>query len=249
MSEDNKKTKWTEEKKSGFVEGIVKAFDGFVQTFKKHGLLAVTFIMLLFLVFYSFILHPLNINQIVTQALNQNKQEEIELKQKSIEQRLKSDKIMLTIMNELSLNYGVDRSLLFELHNSTQNISGVEFLYMSCSYEVLNPNDYNLEYIADNFQKQYLTQIIGSESYNQLKHVEYLYFNHLEDYRRSNYRLIAKLKHFDAHSVMLIPFCDKKNMPLLILVLVSNNNEMDAQRIYIYVKQFKTSIEENLMTI
>lgn len=241
--------KWTEETKSGFIEGIIKAFDIFVQTFKKNGLATVTFILVLFMILYSYVLHPININEIVTKAINQSKQDEIELQQKSIQQRLQSDKIMLNIMNELSANYGVDRAMLFELHNSTQNISGIEFLYMSCSYEVLNPDDYNIEYIADSFQKQYLTQFVGTESYNQLKHTDYLYFSNLENYHRSNYRLIAKLKHFGANSVMLIPFVDSKNMPLLILVLVSDSDEMDAQKIYNYVRGFRTSIEQNLMKI
>lgn len=237
------------EKKSGFVTAIVKAFDGFVATFKKHGLLTVTFILVLFLIFYSFLWHPLNINEIVTKAINQSKQDDIELQQKSINQRLESDKIILNIMDELSSNYGVDRCMLFELHNSTQNISGIEFLYMSASYEVLNPNNYDIDYIADNFQKQYLTQIIGAETYNKLKHTDYLYFNNLETYNRSNYRLLSKLRQFGAKSVMLIPFCNAKHMPLIVLVLVSDENEMDAQRIYNYVKTFRTAIETNLMNI
>lgn len=253
MSEENNNNtnnpKWTEETKSGFIEGIVRAFDGFVGTFKKNGLATVSFILVLFMILYSFVLHPIDINSIVTKALQQSKLEEMEQKQRSIQQRLQSDKIMLNMMDELTSNYGVDRAMLFELHNSTQNISGIEFLYMSCSYEVLNPNDYDIEYVADSFQKQYLTQFVGNESYNKLKHTDYLYFSNLEDYHRSNYRLIAKLRHFGANSVMLIPFVDGKNMPLLILVLVSDSKEMDAQKIYNYVKSFRTSIEANLMNI
>lgn len=241
--------KYIEEKKSGFINSIVKAFDGFVNIFKKNGLLTVTFILVLFMVFYSFIFKPIDMNNIITRALDKSKKEEIQQQQKSIEQRLESDKIMLSIMNELATHYGVSRSMLFELHNSTQNLSNVEFLYMSASYEVLDPNDYEIEYVADNFQKQYLTQIIGSDTYNKLKHSDYLYFNNLENYHRSNYRLISKLKQFGANSVLLIPFCNSNKIPLLILVLVSDNDEMDPAKIYDYVKTFRHSIEMNLMTL
>lgn len=238
-----------EESKSGFVNGIVKAFDKFVATFKKHGLLYVTFILVLFMILYSFIIYPINLNDIVQKTITDNKKAEQELAQKSMQQRLQADKIMLSVMNELCANYGVDHAMLFELHNSVVNASGVDLLYLSASYETINPNDYDEEYIADNFQRQFLTQTIGQESFAQLKHAEYLYFNNLDNYHRTNYRLIAKLKHFGAKSVMLIPFTNADKVPLLILVLTSKNNEMDAQKIYNYVKNFRSSIENCLMNL
>lgn len=240
--------KYNKETKSGFVGAIVNAFDGFVSTFKKHGLLAVTFILVLFLLFYSFILHPININEVVMKALEKNDQIKIEQQQKSIEQRLEADKLIMDVMENLVSDYGVERVMLFEMHNSTQNLSGVEFLYMSCSYEVLDPNNGEVEYISDNFQKQYLTNFIGRDGFSQLKHKEYLYYPNLAEYHRNTYRFINKMKKFDAKSVMLIPFCSE-GRPLLVMVIASHNPTMDAESIYNYVKKFKSSIEKNLMSI
>lgn len=247
---------YTEEKKSGFFAAIVKAFDSFVQTFKKHGLLTVTFILVLFLLFYSFILHPVDVNKIVLQAF----QEESKLKQEqikaAIEQRLEADKLMLTLMNHLVENYHVDRALVFEMHNGSQNLSGCEFLFLSAVSEVLSnrtdslgANGYDLDYIADSFSKQHITNIIGETTYNRLKTERYLYYSNLSQYTRSTYRLINKLKTIGhAKSVMLIPFVSD-GKPLVILVLCSHNETLDAEGIYKYVDGFKSSIERNLMSI
>lgn len=246
---------FVEEKKGGFVSAVVKAFDGFVQTFKKHGLLTVTFILVLFLLLYSFILHPVNVNEIVLQALQQEnklKQEQINA---SIEQRLEADKLMLTVMNHLVENYNVDRALVFEMHNGSQNLSGCEFLFLSAVSEVLSNRsdtiggmDYEIDYIADNFSKQHITNIIGETTYNRLKTERYLYYSNLDQYTRSTYRLINKLKNIGgARSVMLIPFVSDRK-PLVILVLCSHNETMNAEGIYKYVDGFKSAIERNLMS-
>lgn len=246
--EMEEKKNFTEETQSGFVKGITEAFDIFVSTFKKNGLAVVTFILVLFMILYSFILHPIDINSIVMKALEKNEQMIEKMQEENIQQRLKADKLVMDIMTTLTEDYGVDRCMLFEMHNTTQNLSGVDFLYMTCSYEMLNPEDGEIEYIADNFQKQFLTNFIGQDTYNQLKHKDYLYFTNLENYHRSNYRFINKIKKFDAKSLMLVPFV-AKNRPLILLAIISNTNELDAPKIYSYVKTFRTQIEENLMNI
>lgn len=184
------------ETKSGLVEGIVNAFDKFVRTFKKHGLWVVTFILVLFLIFYSFILHPLNVNDIVMKALERNQKELVEAKERSIQNRLEADKIIMQVMQNVVERDNISRVMLFELHNNTQNISGVDFLYMSCTYEMLTPEDGEIEYVADSFQKQYLSNFMGQQVIAQLMHREYIVYDHLDNYHRTNYRFITKLKQY-----------------------------------------------------
>lgn len=240
--------------KSGFVSAIVKTFDGFVKVFKKHGLLTVTFIMVLFLLFYSFILHPVNINQIVTDALKKENEIRIEQQQKSIEQRIAADKMMNELMNDIVDNFNVNRCLLFEIHNGTSSLTNLEYLFYSATNELINTNNtqgedvYNLEYQADSFQKQHIANFIGQVVYNRLKHEKYLYFSNLESYHRTSYRFINKLKDIGAESVMIIPFVSN-NIPMVLLVLTSKDTEMDCSRIYDYVEKFRPIIEKNLINI
>lgn len=235
-------------KKKGFANAIVNAFESFVKTFKKHGFFSVTLILILFLLFYSVIMYPVDLNNVVNNALEQSEKNKQELLEKSTQQRLNADRIVMNIMNNLVQEYNVDRCMLLELHNSTTNISGVEFFFLSATYEIINPNDTDIEYIGDNFQRQHLLQAIGEESLEQMKYQDYLYFSNLDQYHKSYYRLLHKLRQFGAKSIMLIPFCSN-DKPLLIMVLVSNDAEMNAQRIYNYVKTFKREIEQNLMVL
>lgn len=241
---------YIKESKSGFIDGIVGAFDRFVQTFKKHGMLAVTFILVLFLCFYSFILHPLNVNDIVMKALQRNEQMKSEQKEKSYEQRLAADNLLQDVMQNIVERDSVSRVMLFELHNNTQNISGVDFLYMSCTYELLTPEDGDIEYINDSFQRQYLSNFMGHAVMNQLRHKDFISYDNLDDYHRNNYRFIAKLKQYGAKSAMVIPFCIEHGQPLLLMVVVNNRSgKMDAQSIYNYVKQYRKAIETALMGV
>lgn len=126
MSERNEEQNTSEngnfvpETKSGFIDGIVKAFDIFVGTFKKNSLLTVTFILTLFMLLNSFVLHPIDINKIVTETLQKEDQVRIELVEKSIQQRFEADKMINQLMNELVEDFDVNRAMMFELHNGSK---------------------------------------------------------------------------------------------------------------------------------
>lgn len=256
MSEENNNNtnspKWTEETKSGFIEGIVRAFDGFVKVFKTNGLWLVTFIMLLFMIFYSFILNPININDVVTKALEREGQIKQEQMDASVEQRIEAEKLILTMMNHLTQSYNVDRCLTLEMHNGSQSLTGSEFLFLTATAEVLSDkaddetDAYNLDYIADNFQRQHISNVLGETTYNRLKVEKYLYYSNLDKYNRSAYRLINKLRLFGAKSVILIPFV-AQNKPMVILVCCSHYDTMDANAIYKYVEGYKMAIEKYLI--
>ena len=47
----------------------------------------------------------------------------------------------------------IHRILLLEKHNSLQSLSGVDFLYLSCSMEMLTPNSMHLKYLSEDLQK------------------------------------------------------------------------------------------------
>lgn len=243
------------ETKTTFVNGIVKAFDGFVKTFKKHGIMTVTFIMLLFLIFYAFILHPININNIVTDALKKESEMRIEQQHQSIQQRFEADKLINQLMHDIINQYPeVNRAMLMEIHDGSNSLSGLEYLFYSCTSEVINNKNvdgeqmYNIDYQADNFQRQHIANFIGQIVYNRLKVEKYLYFNNLDDYQRQTFRFINKLKDIGANSTVIIPFVNNK-IPMALLVLTSKEDSMPAEKIYEYVERFRPQIERLLIDV
>lgn len=251
---EDKTPKWEPEKKSEFIDVIVRAFDGFVSTFKKNGLATVTFVLVLFMIFYAWVLNPVNINEIVTDALKKEERLRVEQQERSIEKRLEADKMINDLMTEIIDGYDVNRCLLFEIHDGSSNLSGIEFLFYSAVNEMISTNNrqgedvYNINYESDVFQRQMISNFIGTESYRKLKHDRYLYFSDLEKYHRNNYRFVAKMKSIGAESVMIVPFVSD-NIPKVLLVISSREPTMPAEKIYQTVERYRSRIEKNLMNL
>lgn len=165
---------------------------------------------------------------------------------------MEADKMINNLMTYVLEHYNVNRGLVCELHNGSTNLNGLEYAFYSATNEVINTTDssgddvYKMEYESDNFQKQQIGTFMGQTVYQQLKHQKYLYFKDLDNYHISQYRLITKLKDIGAHSCMLIPFVSN-HIPIVILILTSKDDTMDAEAIYSYIEQFKPQIEKLLM--
>lgn len=242
------------EKSGGFVGAMARGFDKFIGLFKKHGILYSIIFLLVFVVFYSLIIHPINIDNIVTEVLKREDKIKIERQEKSIDQRIEADHMINELMTELVDNFNINRCMLFEIHNGSANISNLEYLFYSATSEIINTNNtqgedvYELEYQADNFQRQHISNFLGQVTYNRLKHENYLYFSNIEQYHRQSYRFISKMKDIGAKSVMIIPFVTH-NIPSILLVLSSKDPVMDAAAIYTHVQKYETKIEKNLTFI
>lgn len=238
-----------EKKKSDFniVTIVTNAFDSFVKVFKKNGVATVSYILILFMFFYAFIINPVNINSIVEKALIENRNNIKTDKDNSVQKRMAADEVLIPVMEDIAEREDVSRVLLFEKHNNSQNISGIDFLFLSSTYECISPDDIELDYIGDSFQRQYVTNFLGKEILGLLKYKKYLYYNHIEDCNHTNHRLLHKLRRFDAKSVMLIPFLNDNKQPLLILAVISNKGEIDYNEIYNKLKPFESNIKQSLM--
>lgn len=256
MSEENtnKDNRFDKETQSAFVKGITESFDAFVKVFKANGLATVTFILVLFMIFYSWILKPVDLNTIVKEALKKEsiiKQEEMS---KSIQQRLEADKMINNLMAEIIDEFDVNRCLLLSLHNGSASIANVEYLFYSATNEMISTNNkngedvYDISYEADGFQRQLIGNLIGNATFKRLIHEPYLYFSDLERYHRNNFRFIYKMQQIGANSCMMIPFVSN-NIPELVLVVSSKEPTLPAQQIYNLVEKYRSRIEVNLMNI
>lgn len=238
---------------SDFMSSIIQAFNNFVNVFKQNGLVTVTFVLMLFMLLYSFVINPVNINDIVQQTLIKEKSVNIEMQEQSIDRRIKADKIINEMMEHIVDNFNVNRCLMLEIHNGTSNLAGVDYLYYTATNEVISTansdehaDEHDIEYVADMFQRQNISNFIGTTTYNKLKYKAYVYYDNLDNYARNQYRLVHKMKLIGAESMMLVPFV-KNDIPMAILLVSSKDKSMNARDIYDCVDSYKNIIEANLM--
>ena len=120
---------------NNFITICVNAFNKFVAVFKKNGILTVTFIMVLFLIFYLIIINPININSIIEKKLyNENKEREY-VDDTAFERRLQADEYCMPLLDEIvENNHSIDRAMIFELHNGVKTKGHIDMLFMSCTF-------------------------------------------------------------------------------------------------------------------
>ena len=231
------------------MEQLTKAFEKFIKIFKKYGVLTSIIFMALFICFWSLIIYPVRLDNIIEDRLQhqwEKEKEHIETeKSNSEEMRIKANEIISPLMEDIVDKFKVDRCLLFELHNNSKNISAIDFLFFSCTYEAININDYKLDYIGDNLQRQYVNNMFGAEIITMLKHKDYLEYSNLCEYKR-NKRLLTKLHKFGAENVMLVPIRNDKQQPVII-ICICNKDAIVYNKVYEYIKPFINQIQQTLI--
>ncbi len=125
------------------------------------------------------------------------------------------------------------------------SLGNVDFLYLSCSLEMLNPNATNLSYISEDLQRQVVLNLLGNDMLGMLKHKDYIYYKDVAKYTHPQHRLIHKLKNAGDKETLLIPFKDANHRPLLLLVISGEN--IQVEEIIDYINQFTKQITDLLI--
>ena len=159
---------------------IAEGFEKIITAIKMNGVIAGLVAIIAILLIYSTIINPLNLNNIIENAFDKEKQEQANESQRAMERRIQADATIAPIMEEIVEKYNVSRFMCFELHNNTTNINHRDFLFFSSTLEVLNINDFNLTFISDDFQKESISNNFGS-LVNTLRYRDYLYLDDLSE--------------------------------------------------------------------
>lgn len=231
------------------ISGITAALGKFVSIFKTNGFLYTLLAMLALVCFYTLIINPIRVDKIVEKRFEmmyqQTKQQETDELITAMNRRLSADMVIGDIMTKLIDKYeNIHRVLLLEAHNSIQNHGGVDFLYYSCSMEMLSPNSRHLNYLSEDLQRQVRVNLLGNNMIQTLKHREYLYYNDMKLCQHLDHRLIHKLAGAGDSEAILIPFLSQGE-PNVILVVSGENLPVDD--IIDYISEFKKQIESSLM--
>lgn len=240
--EDNKETR------GDLMTKIVDAFDKFTGIFSKHGKFWVICLMFLFLIFYAFILNPININHVVEKLLEQRQTDREFIEDKGFQKRLQADRVLMPILNDIvEDNDSIQRAIIFEMHNGTISKGRVDLLYLSATFETIDSDNIELDLIGDYFQKQPLNSLFAN-GLDNIMYKKYMYFSDLTKTREGTSRFAKKFYKLGVNSVMLIPIKDENDVPLIILVLASEyqfNAEQEYQKIAPLIANLKNILMNN----
>lgn len=229
---------------------ITKGLNDFILLFKKHGIIYTLIMMALFIAFWSLIINPIKVNDIIEKRLEHQYNKELQyVKEEKIteeEKRVEADNIINPMMEEIIDRFDVDRVLLFELHNGTKNISGTSFIFFSSTYEVIDLDNTELDLIGDNFQRQYANQMLGRQIFSTLQHRQYITFEDISNIPKHRSTLLFKLNKFGINNIMIIPIKDKENK-IVMMVCIASKNNTEYQKIYDYAKPFIQQIEISML--
>lgn len=229
---------------------IANAFGKFVGIFKKNGLIYTVIVLAFFVLAYTLIINPIRIDKMLEERLEhqylKEQKQTADDKQKNENKRIKADELITPILEEMQSKFKLDRVILFEAHNNSTNIASLPFLFYSASYEVIDIDNYDVDYIGDSFQRQYTANFLGNENIMMLQHRDYLYFNDIQNYKRNKSRLLIKLKRLWINNVMIIPIRDKKAQPIM-LIVGCNNDNIDCDAVFEYLKPFLNQIGQSLI--
>lgn len=218
----------------------------FIGAFKKNGFLISFGAMMVFILVYCVIISPINIGRIVERKLLSEKERLEELNQKSMQRRVEADAIVGDIMVRLVDRFeNVHRVMMLEAHNSIQSLQGVDFLYYSCTSEMLTPNSRDFIYLSDDIQRSMRANLIGNNMIQTLKHRTYLFYDNASECRHPSHRLIHKIANSGDNQIILFPFLNKDKDPVILLVISGDN--LEVKEIVEYVEEHKKSIEQCLM--
>ena len=235
---------------STLLTSLSTAFNKFVLTFRRNGLLYTTIILLLFILTFTLIINPIRIDSIIEEQIEKHydmtKNEEQKQKSEKDVKRIKADEIITPLLEDIQSKFNLDRVILFESHNNTENISHCPFLFYSATYEVIDCDDYAIDYISDSFQRQYTSNFLATEAMTMLKHKDYIYYDNLQDYNRNKSRLLIKLKRFDVKNAMLIPIRSKEGQ-VIMLIVVCDNDAINCDEVYRYLKPSLSQITQSLI--
>lgn len=204
---------------------ITEAFTRFIAAIKKYGILISLYAVALLIILYSFIVNPINPNSVVEKLYEKKEKEHVE----SIDKRMQADAYVPQILKKIRLEYNLYRVCLLELHNNTENLNGVSFLYFSMMYEDFDFRNDSITEIADSYQHQRITQY--ADLFSDIKKNNYAYYYNLKEYNSEHsYRLIKKIANTGANSILYLPLRDNGQIKGL-LTLSSNQDNINIAEI------------------
>lgn len=200
-------------------------FSKFVGAIKRNGAMYSLWSVILFILLYTFIINPLNVNDIISQVTSKQDKEHTE----SVDKRLLADELIPEMLDKLRLRYDIDRVSLLEMHNSTSNINEVSFLFFSLTYESVDAFNDSIPLISDQYQQTRTSEY--SSVIKECARKGHLYLNVEEAKKDVRFvRIAKKLEMNDTHSVLFLPLYNGRRLDGM-LIFSSTRDNFDYKNI------------------
>ena len=231
-----------QQNKSTIIDSLANGFSKIIRVVKKNGVVVSTYCVLLFIILYSVVINPINVENVIKEIkINDGKAHT-----ESIDKRLLADQMIKPIIENIRLKYNLDRVCILETHNSTENLSDISFLYMSLTYEDYNDNDSTMYPIGDEYQRQRTGDYY--DIFKELKQNGFVYISDLQNYKGDlGRRLSKKLIKNGANSVFIVPILQEGRIKVMI-VMTSKEKEIDIKNIGKNISTYVEKIRNLVVT-
>lgn len=132
------------EKNVPFLENMIKLVE-------SYGLIRIFKAILVLFVFLFVVYNTQNSNQIIDKIIERNKIEH----NNALEYRKQINPEVDRILSNLLINSEANRAFVIEMHNGTNNMSGLPFYYGEMTYEKVTPT---IKYISDEYTNMTLSR-------------------------------------------------------------------------------------------
>lgn len=217
--------------KVDIITKIMDGFSKFVGAIKRNGAMYSLWSVILFILLYTFIINPLNVNDIISQVTSKQDKEHTE----SVDKRLLADELIPEMLDKLRLRYDIDRVSLLEMHNSTSNINDVSFLYMSMVYESIDAFNDSINYISDQYQQQRTSEY--STIIKELARRGHLYLSNIDECKDARFiRLARKMNANGTKSILFYPLYNGRRLDAMLL-FSSSKDEFDYKDVLMNINK------------
>lgn len=200
--------------------GITKVFS----SVKRNGVLVCTWATFLFILLYSFVIHPIDVNSLIYE-MNSKKEK---VHEESVNKRLLADEAIPILLDNFRMKHDLRRVCILELHNTTSNINGVSFLYFSMTYESFDADNDSIESVGYMYQSQRTSEYY--QVFNDMGKKGYICYDNLKENNFYGIRFLKNVHKNGSDSIMIIPIMKDGRINAL-LVLSSEKGTMNYKDI------------------
>lgn len=240
---DNENKSWI----SQVFESITNGFNNVLASIKKHGWKTALYTFIIVGLLWSIILNPIRVGDMVQDQWQKHLETEKVLIEEHTEESIIRREKANYFVSELMLNVldkydDVNRIILMEMHNGSSNLKGVDFIYSSSTYELINNDIEDPQYLFEDLQKQTNLNLFGINLLQTLKHRDYVFIDNVEKEKSNQCRLLRKLSRVGDTQCVIFSFKDHNHRPIINLIISGNN--LDVKSMEEYISTFRNQIEE-----
>ena len=157
----------------------------------------------------------------VEEAQRISREKEIQQHKYLVEKRIENSTKIRFELKDLLIRLGATRAAVCEMHNGTNNLAGIPFLYLDMTYEEISPK---VDYVIDNFKNFNLAKYPFITS-----HIKDMYWSgSIDELKKEDPYLASRIKLNDTEygACIILRGSDTAIIGLLVVTFNYNNSDL-----------------------